>query len=581
MSNEKMRYVLLLAVMMPVLTAMAVIPDMKFRRLDTRHGLSSSQVNCVFRDQKGIVWIGTAYGLNRYDGYRFKTFYSDRLDTTTMRDNYTNEIMEAYDGKLWLKQNMNYSVFDPKTELFERNATRELKQYTGINEGVERVYIDAKKNFWVKYYGLGIICYNPKSKKMTHIKQGYGKNEFKPSYGVSSMADFGDYVIATTNCGEMVCMNGELGTIEWEDNWIRQNGGLENQDYKLNIDPDGNFWVVTEKFTFIHIRKENRWFTQLTDLLKAKGVENAPDHLEPWDVKFDKYGRLWTATDHDGLLVIDLKNREYKQFLNNKLDESTISDNTPKSLYIDNTGAVWIGTYKNGVNQYIERTAGMRYLEVGDINTVAEDRWGNYWIGSNTDGILVVNPKTGEQLAHYTTANTQMMGNIMVGSHTASDGSIWFGSYGGGLTRCIPRSADGQATIVNYRATGQPDDLAINNVWSVTEDRWKRIWIGTLGGGIQMLDLKTNKFKTWNSHNTKLPGDYLTQASWIKKGWLLMGTSYYYCFLNPVTGKLANRVIPESPNVRVNISSTVCVMEDSRGLIWQGSLSGACIYDQQ
>ena len=523
MSNEKMRYVLLMAVMMPVLTVMAVIPDMKFRRLDTRHGLSSSQVNCVFRDQKGIIWIGTAYGLNRYDGYRVKTFYSDRLDTTTMRDNHTNEIMEAFDGKLWMKQNMNYSVFDPKTELFERNAARELKQYTGVNEGVERVYIDSKKNFWVKYYGLGIICYNPKSKKQVLIKQGYGKDEINPSYGISTMADFGENVVLVTNCGEMVCMNGEKGTVEWEEKWIRQNGGLENTDYKLNIDPEGNFWVVTEKFTYIYMRKENRWYSQLSDLLKAKGVENAPDHLEPWDVKFDKYGRLWAATDHDGLLVIDLKNREFKQFLNNKLDESTISDNTPKNLYIDNTGAVWIGTYKNGVNQYIERTAGMRYLEVGDINTVTEDRWGNYWIGSNTDGILVLNPKTGEQLAHYTTANTQMMGNIMVGSHTASDGSIWFGSYGGGLTRCIPRSADGQATIVNYRATGQPDDLAINNVWSVTEDRWKRIWIGTLGGGIQMLDLKTNKFKTWNSHNTKLPGDYLTQASWIKKGWLLMG----------------------------------------------------------
>ena len=95
-----------------------------------------------------------------------------------------------------------------------------------------------------------------------------------------------------------------------------------------------------------------------------------------------------------------------------------------------------------------------------------------------------------------------------------------------------------------------------------------------------MLDPKTGKFRSWNTKNTNIPSDYLTSAGWIKKGWLLMGTSWYYCFLNPVTGKLANRVIPETPNVTVTTGSTVCVMEDSRGLIWQGSASGACVFDQ-
>ena len=116
-------YTLLLLLLVPA-CVQAVVPDMKFRRLDTRDGLSNSQVNCVFRDSRGYVWIGTAYGLNRYDGYRLKTFYSNRLDSTSMRDNYTDQIFEAYDGKLWLKQGMNYCVFDPVTETFERRRKR-------------------------------------------------------------------------------------------------------------------------------------------------------------------------------------------------------------------------------------------------------------------------------------------------------------------------------------------------------------------------------------------------------------------------------------------------------------------------
>ena len=104
----------LLLILLP-LGVQAILPDIKFRRLDTRDGLSNSQVNYVYRDSRGFVWFGTAYGLNRYDGYRFKTFYSNKRDTTSMRDNFTDEIMEAYDGKLWLKLGMNYCIYDPVT----------------------------------------------------------------------------------------------------------------------------------------------------------------------------------------------------------------------------------------------------------------------------------------------------------------------------------------------------------------------------------------------------------------------------------------------------------------------------------
>ena len=81
---RKPLFALLLFVLLP-LSMQAVIPDIKFQRLDTRDGLSNSQVNCVYRDTRGIMWFGTAYGLNRYDGYRFKTFFSNKRDTTSMR----------------------------------------------------------------------------------------------------------------------------------------------------------------------------------------------------------------------------------------------------------------------------------------------------------------------------------------------------------------------------------------------------------------------------------------------------------------------------------------------------------------
>ena len=195
---------LLLAVMMLSLFAEAALPDVKFRRLDTRNGLSNSQVNCVFRDSRGFVWVGTAYGLNRYDGYRVKAFFSNMRDTTTMRDNYTEQIMEDVEGRLWLKQGMNYCVYDPVTEKFERNPSRVVEKFLPGRNAVERVYIDKDKNYWIKFYEEGIFYYNPKTKKTTEFKMGYGKNQIKEHYGIAAMTDYSSGLVIMTYTGELL-----------------------------------------------------------------------------------------------------------------------------------------------------------------------------------------------------------------------------------------------------------------------------------------------------------------------------------------------------------------------------------------
>ena len=569
--------ILMLAVSLAMSADTKLIPDMKFRRLDTQDGLSSSQINCIYRDSRGFLWIGTPYGLNRYDGFRIKTYYSSNRDTTTMRDNYTEQIQEAGDGKLWLKQGMNYCIYDPRYESFDRHTDWVLAKM-GINGSVERVYIDSKKNFWVKISSDGLYYYNTSTKKLHHFKEGYGEGELNPTFGFSTCTEYEDHMVISTNNGELVCFDGEQGKILWVNKWMRDFGGPTNQDYRLTIDPEGNFWCIALDYTFIYIKKENRWYTTIVEYLRAHGFDNTPEQLQVWDIFIDEHGWLWFICDHEGLFVVDVKGGQLKQFKNNKYDETTISDNTPRHIYHDPSGRVWIGTYKNGLNEYVAGMESLKYIEVGDINTVCEDRYGNYWIGSNDAGVLVYDPKKGEVVAHYTKDNSGLAGNIMVGSWPASDGSVWFGSYNGGLSRCIPAGGDPTRThIVNYQST--PGGLANNSVWALTEDKWNRMWMTTLGGGLQMLDPKTNKFTTWNTKNSTLPSDYMTSIGWTKKGWLITGTSYYYSLTNPVSMQLVSQSFPETPNITVNISSSSYVIEDSRGLIWQGSTSGLAVYD--
>ena len=47
---------------------------MRFTRLSTEDGLSQTRVTQIVQDDQGFIWVASEYGLNRYDGYKFKVF---------------------------------------------------------------------------------------------------------------------------------------------------------------------------------------------------------------------------------------------------------------------------------------------------------------------------------------------------------------------------------------------------------------------------------------------------------------------------------------------------------------------------
>ena len=162
---------------------------------------------------------------------------------------------------------------------------------------------------------------------------------------------------------------------------------------------------------------------------------------------------MWLATDHHGLIVIDLKTKELRQFLHDKHDDTSISENTLRIIYPDQMGRMWLGSYLNGISCYTESSSNFRNIELGNINTVCVDKAGKYWLGTNDAGIMCFDPVTEEKVI-YDKSNSGIGSNTMVCSLSSRDGSIWFGTYEGGLIHI----KNGQVT--NYRATGKPTDLA-------------------------------------------------------------------------------------------------------------------------
>ena len=549
---------------------------MKFRRLNTREGLSNSMVNCIYRDSQGYVWLGTGYGLNRYDGYRIRTYFSYDKDTTTLRNNRVDEIQEANGGRLWLKQGMNYTLYDPVTEKVDRTPGRWLASQ-GIKGGVEHLHLDSKKNYWIKTYEDGFYYFNPVTKNLKHISFGYGPDQFAKEFGISACAESKEGMIFVSTYGELMCIDGERGKVLWKEDHVKRALDTYN-DYWIMVDKDDNIWVITHSTgTYIYMKHEKRWYTSLTELMRAQGFQNVPDDIVVWEVCYDAKGFLWVASDHLGALVLDFKNKEWRQFTNVKGDETSLPDITLKHLYLDQLGRMWIATYKNGVAMCSEAMSNFTSLAVGDINAICEDRDGYYWLGLNSGGIVKMDPKTREPVEKFTKQSLGVPSDVIVGSYAARDGSLWFGTWEGGLLKY----KDGQWK--NFRASDQGSQLKTNNIWGVTEDRWGNIWAGVLGGGAVRIDKNTGAQRAVTSDNSILKTVWTNSISAAHNGWLVLGNSEYYALINPGNFKVINGTLPQEQDIKAITVSTATnqAVMDSRGLLWLVSPSGVVIYDMK
>ena len=556
------------------ITGQGKIGDMKFRHLDTRHGLSNSQVNCILQDSRGFIWICTSFGLCRYDGYRFQNYFSYERDTTTLRSNRMDDIQEAYDGKLWLNHGMSYSLYDPVTEKADRSPGLWLAKQ-GVTGGIEKLHIDSQKNFWVKSYEDGFFFYNPKKKLLKKVDFGYTIDKFPKDFSVTSFCETEDGMVMTSNMGELICVDGQRGRVLWRDDTVKKALDTYN-DYWVYVDKDGLRWVITHSTnTYIYNPAEKRWYTSLTELMKAKGFSNVPEDVVVWEVRYDARGLLWVATDHLGVLVLDFQTKEWKQFTYQKGDNTSLPDITAKHLYVDPLGRMWVATYKSGVAMCADAMASFTSLPYGDINAICEDKEGYYWLGLNSGGIRKMDPETLEIVAEY---DKQVLGTpnaVIVGAYCAKDGTLWFGTWEGGLIRY--RDGQWKTYMVGTPGSG----LTTNNVWSITEDLWGNIWVGLLGGGAMRIDAKSGVQRVFNETNSNLKTNWTNSINTASNGWILLGNAEYCSVIHPKTYQIINIPVPHDETTYTISSATIQAIWDKRDLVWQAASSGLSIYDRK
>src|SRR3984957_20522026 len=129
-----------------------------FNHYQVENGLSNNSVECSIQDDDGFLWFGTINGLNRFDGYTFKTFYNDPGDSTSIGSNLVRCLYTDTHGIIWVWTNKAVYPFNTISEKF--------KPIPSLPKGnTTQIISDAKGSFWV-IINSSVYSYQPETGKV-------------------------------------------------------------------------------------------------------------------------------------------------------------------------------------------------------------------------------------------------------------------------------------------------------------------------------------------------------------------------------------------------------------------------------
>lgn len=439
-------------------------------------GLSHREVHSVFEDSRGFVWIGTKYGLNRFDGHNFKIFSSEK---NGLANNEVYHIFEDTEGWLWVfsevkKQKKQFLSFvHTKTcevksveERFGDSFPFDLNNLTGVlSDPQATIYLSS---------GKGIYKYQ--------------NGRFNEIFQSEQYVEIFHFTKTGKILGFFQNSNSEIELFEFDKSLHRFSekiSYLTSAGIKGASDFAGNSWVFIENKSYYKPSNSNNWNTlDLSTLLKTSKYNK---HFLA-SIQYHENNKYWYK-DNENLylfepnkgILIDFGS-QYPELIKSHIHELNFSKN----------GNVWVCTYfgffqiritensfKNHLNQAIEsyetNTAfSTRGLAVSDGVLWANSTYINqYKINLEDNAIRKL------ELPPIYLANGEIAENrIMRPALSSKNGDIYIAS-----DEIIHFPKEEQPKSYYWKSSAEQ-----NMQWSIFQDINDKIWLGTLEIGLGMVE---------------------------------------------------------------------------------------------
>lgn len=207
--------------------------------------------------------------------------------------------------------------------------------------------------------------------------------------------------------------------------------------------------------------------------------------------------RLWLGTTL-GLYSYEPQSRKIKLYTLSKLEHQAV-----ENILVDSKDNLWVAASIQGLFRYDKESD--RFIKYPDVNrknsalTLFEDSDANLWVGSWGCGLTKISNPQSPKTARYTTfthdpnsPNSISCDIIYAISQDNKQKCIWIG-HRNGLSILTPPYDKGH--FINYSFDGTPNNIANNDISAVIRDRTGLMWLGTMGGGINKVNLNSSKIE--------------------------------------------------------------------------------------
>jgi ligand-binding sensor domain-containing protein len=238
---------------------------------------------------------------------------------------------------------------------------------------------------------------------------------------------------------------------------------------------------------------------------------------------------VWFGTE-EGLNRYD--GYSFKIFKNRPHDPTSLPSNWISTLYEDRAHRLWVGTL-DGVSVFDRTTEtfrsfrrpGMNAANFGEsaVTSIAEDARGNLWVGTPA-GLSRLDPVSGEfttTLRHDDKDPASLSHDHVEALQVDREGRMWVAGKGG-----LDLFDPARGTFVAYHDAASAT-AGGDWIWGMAEDQKGRLWLGTFGRGLAVLDPATRTFRRYQVSRGQpqgLPNDWITRVLVDHTGAIFAGT---------------------------------------------------------
>ncbi|MFK5974052.1 MAG: two-component regulator propeller domain-containing protein, partial [Flavobacteriaceae bacterium] len=483
-----------------------------------------NDASVIFQDSKNEYWIGTySEGLYHFD---VKSGVSKQVLSPSDGIGTIYNIGESSTGDVFLMTENHILEFDKRTGKASPILATSIYGQS-INANFSDIVFDSEKRQWIGTFGDGLY---------------FRDDETAVFHRISELL-FTDPLPSDLNILD------------------------------LHIDSKGRLWIATYGRGLYMV---NFGSLQIRNFYADKHNPKAVHYNDILCIYEDYSNTLWFGTDGAGVSYYDEYLEKFNSLTTHQTPEN-ISIDVVRAIWVDAAQSIWIGTSGKGLTHYEPTTNSWRTFTLhGQNNGISSDRImslsagdeNELWIGTQGKGLDIF--KEDEFTNFSKDSEIPLAASTIWDIHRDSKNQFWLATRENGLIQFDKYKGE----VRRYMSKTEGNEgLPSNNIRVITDAGKGNFWLGTEADGIVFFDMQQQKFKTYKNlpNENSLSNDKIKSLYYDPKGLLWIGTNggglnvldtNNYQFYNyTVEDGLANNVI-------------YAILPDDEGNLWLSSNKG-------